>query len=303
MRNTKIVIGAISLALSFAIQSHSQTSLTNGLVTHFTFSGTATDLSGNGNHGNLQSGVGFTSDRFGNPNSALIFTNGATGEVTTTIQQPASDNFTLSIWFNIPQGTTVGMDGYHFLELKETQTGANFQVDKTLAFRSNAKLDFYVFSGAEVHLYSPSTVNDGMWHHAVATLSSEGMRLYLNGALVAQNPSVTTSEGFAGWFRLSQKLGMCDDVRIYNRALTSSEVANLHSIESPAPVTSLIKAVVPTFSNLVVGANYQLQVSSNLTSWTNEGASFTATNGELNYPTYFAVTNWNELFFRVQPAP
>jgi len=61
----------------------------------------------------------------------------------------------------------------------------------------------------------------------------------------------------------------------------------------------LIKAVKPSFSGLSVGTNYQLQVSGNLITWTNQGAAFTATNTSMIYPQYLDVDNWNQLFFRL----
>jgi len=66
---------------------------------------------------------------------------------------------------------------------------------------------------------------------------------------------------------------------------------------------ALIQAVVPAFSDLLIGSNYQLQVSENLISWANQGAAFTATNPILIYPGFFAVTNMNQLYFRLQGAP
>ncbi len=96
--------------------------------------------------------------------------------------------------------------------------------------------------------------------------------------------------------------GLIDDVRIYNRVLSSNEVAQLYAIES-GPLVDLIKAVKPSFSYLALGTNYQLQVSGNLSSWTNQGSVFTATNTSMVYPQYWDVDNWNELFFRLQVAP
>jgi hypothetical protein len=61
----------------------------------------------------------------------------------------------------------------------------------------------------------------------------------------------------------------------------------------------LIKAVKLSLSGLRVGTNYQLQVSGNLTTWTNEGAPFIATNSSMIYPQYWDVDNWDKLFFRV----
>ena len=96
--------------------------------------------------------------------------------------------------------------------------------------------------------------------------------------------------------------GKLDDVRIYNRALSSSEVQQLYALESE-PIVSVRKAVSPSFSNLYRGTNYQLQVSGDLTTWTNQGSPFTPTNTVMDYPQYFDVDNWGKLFFRLQPSP
>jgi len=81
----------------------------------------------------------------------------------------------------------------------------------------------------------------------------------------------------------------------------SGEVS--YTIPAPTPIVSLIKAVKPSFSNLSLGTNYQLQVSTDLSTWTNQGSAFTATNSSMIYPQYFDLDNWNELFFRLQVAP
>jgi len=65
----------------------------------------------------------------------------------------------------------------------------------------------------------------------------------------------------------------------------------------------LAKAVRPSFSDLPLGMVYQLQVSSDMQTWTNQGAPFTVTNASMIYPQYWDVDNWNQLFFRLQPAP
>jgi hypothetical protein len=66
---------------------------------------------------------------------------------------------------------------------------------------------------------------------------------------------------------------------------------------------SLIKAVKPAFSGLLLGTNYQLQVSSDLNTWTNRGSFFTATNPSMIYPQYFDVADWGQLFFRLETTP
>jgi hypothetical protein len=65
-------------------------------------------------------------------------------------------------------------------------------------------------------------------------------------------------------------------------------------------LVGLIKAVQPLFSSLVIGTNYQLQISTNLSgTFTNYGSTFAATNSTIIYPQYFDVADWNQLFFRL----
>ena len=47
----------------------------------------------------------------------------------------------------------------------------------------------------------------------------------------------------------------------------------------------------------------QLQVSSDLLHWTNQGTPFAATKTRMSYPQYWDVEDWNRLFFRLQIAP
>jgi hypothetical protein len=75
-------------------------------------------------------------------------------------------------------------------------------------------------------------------------------------------------------------------------------------IYSPLGVQiGILQTVIPTFSNLPIGSNYQLQSSFDLMTWTNQGPAFTATNPVMVYPQYFNVVDWNQLFFRIEAAP
>ena len=67
-------------------------------------------------------------------------------------------------------------------------------------------------------------------------------------------------------------------------------------------VIGIEEAVVPTFSNLSIGAKYQLQSSVDLINWTNQGVAFMATNPSMTATQYFTISNWNQLYFRLQGA-
>jgi hypothetical protein len=83
----------------------------------------------------------------------------------------------------------------------------------------------------------------------------------------------------------------------------ASGIARISYLLELGPRVDLIKAVKPSFSNLTLTTNYQLQVSGDLNNWTNQGSAFTATNTSMIYPQYFDVDNWAKLFFRLQVAP
>ena len=72
---------------------------------------------------------------------------------------------------------------------------------------------------------------------------------------------------------------------------------------TPVPILNLRKAVYVDSSNLKIGANYQLQVSTGLNTWTNSGTAFTATNSTWRSTNYWDVDGWSQLFFRLQVAP
>jgi hypothetical protein len=76
------------------------------------------------------------------------------------------------------------------------------------------------------------------WYHVVATSDASGTKLYVNGTLEGSNSSVSTNTG--GVFDIGRHLnnnnyrihGEVDDVRIYGKALSSTEIENLYKSSS-----------------------------------------------------------------------
>ena len=70
MKATKEILGIlIIITLAILTQVHAQSFLTNGLVAYYPLNGNANDATGNGNNGTA-TGVVYTTNRFGIPNSA-----------------------------------------------------------------------------------------------------------------------------------------------------------------------------------------------------------------------------------------
>ena len=81
-------------------------------------------------------------------------------------------------------------------------TGRSTSYDRHLYIDSSGRLVFGVYSGAYHVITSSAVVADNLWHHAAATLSASGMKLYLDGALVASDTSSTAAELNTGYWRV-----------------------------------------------------------------------------------------------------
>jgi hypothetical protein len=89
-------------------------------------------------------------------------------------------------------------------------------------------------------------------------------------------------------------------VQVKAAAVVTSEPAQ-QVVAEPVQGLSIIKAVALQHDNLQSGSNYQLQVSSDLIHWTNQGAVFTADSSFWQSTNYWQVANWDKLFFRLIP--
>jgi len=150
------------------------------------------------------------------------------------------------------------------------------------------------------------------WVQLVWVSTGSGSIVYLNGVSIYTTtqsgnniglhaPPVigaTSSESpFVAFFG-----GKIDDLRIYNRALSLSEVQQLYALES-GPLVTFVKAFTVDYSNLTLGFRYVLQASSDLSNWTNYSTPFFATNVNFTNIAYQRIDDWNKLFFRIQRAP
>jgi hypothetical protein len=314
MTSTKTVYAVSVLVLGLAVNGYSQSFLTNGLVAYYPFNGNANDASGNGNNGTVY-GATLTTGRFGAPNSAYSFSS-TTQYIESVHNIGISGNAqrTISLWCEAntyqpwPMGYMLGWN----TSASEVGQGVNLMFpeypDPYHPYRF--MLDSY---DANV-LSEPVTNILGSWHHVVWTyqtnlgdsvfyLDSRPLTNWFSSGLGSPTNTLSTVDStlIIGDNVGRGFVGLIDDVRIYNRALSPDEVAQLYAIES-APMLSVGKAVYLTSTNLWVGTNYQVQVSTDLNTWTNYGASFTATNSSWHSANYWDVDDWGELFFRLQKA-
>ncbi len=122
--------------------------------------------------------------------------------------------------------------------IKTTQTGIQYIIDHDVYYGgslilSNGALEFN-HSGATTTAITSTKVNDGTWHFVAMTFDGAYVRLYIDGAL--QGTFYGPSLGFLSFEDLyigergnngNFFNGSIDDVRIYNRALTTAEIQAL----------------------------------------------------------------------------
>lgn len=157
---------------------------------------TVTDSSG-GNRNGVYQGGGFTYNVTATPCTGKGVTfNGSTAYISTPTQLSSPNTFTLETWFR-----TVTSTGGILIGFATNQTGTSGQYDRQIWMRNDGKLSFGVYNGGTQVLTSPFALNDGAWHHVVATMSGAGMRLYVDKSSVGSNTN-TAGEPHTGYWRV-----------------------------------------------------------------------------------------------------
>lgn len=221
--------------------------LKNGLIAYYPFNSTANDESGAGLNG-VVNGAILTPDRFGNPNSAYLFTDNQD----ITVQNSQNKNLypiSISLWYNVNSILT-GKNGNVFSKyISASWNGYQILVGD---FRNIGNIGTTLNNGYGTASWYLRSINDKIigyygeppflqqnisfntWYHYVFVADGSGGKIYVNGQLIDSHPwtgtqgicsnSYTWKIGgyFDGWFN-----GKIDDVRVYNRVLTQEEITYL----------------------------------------------------------------------------
>jgi hypothetical protein len=122
--------------------------------------------------------------------------------------------------------------GFHL-----TTAGNGVAHDRQLYLDSGSRLTFGTWELGEQSVRSAATYNDGAWHHVAASLGAAGMRLYVDGDLVASSP-VTAAGNYTGYWRWGggdltgwsnrpgndYLTGSLDEIAIYPTQLSDTQI-------------------------------------------------------------------------------
>lgn len=193
------------------------------LVAYYRFEGNANDSKSSNNGTDTNITYGSSYGKFG---QGALF-NGSSSYINlSSVPITGSGNFSVCAW------------------IKTSNTGARKEI---ISFGgSNTNLGFFLFinatNKAEINLYntngpiSTTTLTDGNWHFVTSIYNSGTFSIYIDSIFEASqnsfSPNITDGLreiGRAYYNSLSHFNGNIDDISIFSKALTSTEIANLYT--------------------------------------------------------------------------
>ena len=217
MKATLSILSALCLILLFSSQAKAD------LVAHWTGDNTAIDATGNGHDGTIN-GAGFGAGQFG---QAFVF-DGFNDSVIVDADpslEPTSE-ISISLWVQAPTENRLR-------NLIDSTHGAG-QAGWAVQLGAGNFVSFAYGNGSTFPGLGASLGADGQFHHVVATYDGSLLNLYVNGSL--ENTLAYTGTPLASGrdIQIGRHLvlnrpleGSLDDIRIYDHALSSTEVSRL----------------------------------------------------------------------------
>ena len=164
-------------------------------------------------------------------NTAVTF-NGGTASSQAQFTNPTT--YSLETWF-----TTTTNVGGKLIGFGNERSNLSSNYDRHVYMQDNGTLVFGVWTGQTNTITSANSYNNGQWHHVVATQSSDGMKMYVDGALVGTNPQ-TAAQNYTGYWRIGGDntwsssspyfAGTLDEVAVYSTALSAQTVSNHYAL-------------------------------------------------------------------------
>lgn len=219
---------------------------TKGLIAYYPFNQNAADESGNNRHGTVMQAIP-TADRFGNINKAYRFdgNNGTERYIFSNIGN--YNTITFCVWFKSSYPTTYYPDIL------------NYGTSNTIFIEINGNNPSYISAGTVGRIHTGSIINDGPnmlahlwtdnsiadnnWHFVVASfVQNDRLLLYLDNQLIKTTPYTINNpsddllyigrfinDNAASVLHQTHFNGSIDDIRIYNRALSTDEISSLYN--------------------------------------------------------------------------
>lgn len=210
-----------------------------GLVAYYPFNGNAKDSTPYRNNGTLNGTVALTTDRFGRANSAYGFSGTSAYIEVADKPQINATTGSWSVWFK--PTTSLAQDTYSSV-ISKVNGAANSCPGLMLIWGHYDVDSITVFSKSSPSCGQPQADIDSngvnSWQHVVVTFNGNATtNVYINGTFAGSyTPEVNWSFPSAP-LRIGKStdpyfqnfIGSIDDVRIYNRVLSTTEITALYN--------------------------------------------------------------------------
>ncbi|MEW8615884.1 MAG: Ig-like domain-containing protein [Candidatus Thiodiazotropha endolucinida] len=224
---------------------------TTGLLGHWTLDSNAADSSGNSHNGTLTNGASIDNPGSSNPiGGGNLNLDGFNDFVQLNTHVSAFSDLsegTIAAWINTSYSGAQAM--FSITDTADYNSLVVFGMDNGRIFFDLANNNFYSLS-----VETNASYADGNWHHVAVTVDGSGNSIYIDGVEVSLAglfyrdgnsstssfiSSVTSLDsmaignlrdpaGYTGFFN-----GLQDDVRVYDRALSASDITELISNTAP----------------------------------------------------------------------
>ena len=207
--------------------------LSDDLVMYMTFSEAAKEIISDYTVQNISNS--FVEDRSGNPSCAIAFTGSdyISIPVTDDYDIEQGDSFSISLWFKMQNTAAGDLETFFRLPGNATQGYQLGVYDlNTPLFTDNSTFSLWDDDwNGEVDVDWENT----NWHHLVMTVdANNSVRMYRDGIQrnIIENSSLNIGLGAESLIYLGENfVGHLDDLRVYKKTLTTSEISQLYNLE------------------------------------------------------------------------
>jgi hypothetical protein len=233
----------------------------------------------------------FTSDRFGNPNSALALNTGYT--IVPSGVYFNTPSFTISVW--VYPNAVVGI-------WSRVIDFTNGPATKTISFCVSSstylKPALGIWDTSSYHVgdfISNTAVINNQWQFLVTTFDGTIAKIYIDGTLTRSStvalyslPTVTRTQNWIGkgaWSNHGYSSSILDDLRFFNKSLSQYEILELMNSQTTTTTTTTT-AVSSTITSTIATSKSTIattETTSEMTTTTHSSRSSTTTSIESSF--------------------
>ena len=226
---TLALIGIINLLTIGAVNAD----LYNGLVAYYPFNGNANDESGKGNNGTVE-GATLAEDRFGNADRAYSFDGDDYINAGNIIKLNKNNALSIAVWVK-SEGYSGGIQGIVSKYAYNSFSGWGL-------FLIRNRYYYEVLNGSNLSIISSASNISESWRFIVGVYDGTYLKIYIEGVLErekAVSSDILVSNNydllFGAYYGSNGTSikryfkGIMDDIRIYNRSLSETEIQVLYN--------------------------------------------------------------------------